>query len=106
MYKKLNIPVLGLLENMSHFVCPECSHESDIFGKGGSVPVADQLEIPYLGQIPLYQPIRVGGDEGEPIVLGEPDSPAALALSDAATQLAAQVSIASYDQASATAATV
>jgi ATP-binding protein involved in chromosome partitioning len=106
MYKKLNIPVLGLLENMSHFVCPECSHESDIFGKGGSVPVADQLEIPYLGQIPLYQPIRVGGDEGVPIVLGEPDCPAAQALSHAATQLAAQVSIASYDQASATAVTV
>ena len=106
MYKKLNIPVLGLLENMSHFVCPECSHESDIFGKGGSVPVADQLEIPYLGQIPLYQPIRVGGDEGVPIVLGEPDCPAAQALSHAATQLAAQVSIASYDQASETVATV
>ncbi|HJO39471.1 MAG: Mrp/NBP35 family ATP-binding protein [Vicinamibacterales bacterium] len=99
MYQKLNIPVLGLLENMSHFVCPSCSHESDIFGKGGGESLAAQMEVPYLGDIPLYEPIRVGGDSGTPIVLGEPQSPAGRALIDAAARLAAQVSIASYETA-------
>ncbi len=96
MYQKLNIPVLGLLENMSHFICPSCQHESDIFGKGGGESLAAEMSVPYLGQIPLYEPIRIGGDEGTPIVIGEPESPAARALIDAAARLAAQVSIASY----------
>ena len=98
MYQKLNIPVLGLLENMSHFVCPSCRHESDIFGRGGGQTLAEQMEIPYLGQVPLYEPIRVGSDRGEPIVVAEPESLAAQALFSAASQLAAQVSIASYDR--------
>lgn len=97
MYQKLNIPVLGLLENMSHFVCPECNHESDIFGKGGGELLAEQMKVPYLGQIPLYEPIRVGGDQGTPIVMTEPESPAGQALIDSAARLAAQVSIASYE---------
>ena len=97
MYQKLNIPVLGLLENMSHFVCPSCSHESDIFGKGGGESLAEQMEIPFLGKIPLYEPIRVGGDQGTPIVVAEPECPAAQSLIDAAARLAAQVSIASYE---------
>ncbi|MEC9302770.1 MAG: Mrp/NBP35 family ATP-binding protein [Acidobacteriota bacterium] len=97
MYQKLNIPVLGLLENMSHFVCPSCSHESDIFGKGGGESLAEQIKIPFLGQIPLYEPIRVGGDQGTPIVVAEPECPAAQSLIDAAARLAAQVSIASYE---------
>ena len=97
MYQKLDIPVLGLLENMSHFVCPSCRHESDIFGKGGGEGLADKTSVPYLGQIPLYEPIRVGGDQGTPIVMSEPESPAGQALIDAAARLAAQVSIASYE---------
>ena len=97
MYQKLNIPVLGLLENMSHFVCPSCSHESDIFGKGGGEALAEQMKIPFLGQIPLYEPIRVGGDSGTPIVVAEPECPAGQSLIGAATRLAAQVSIASYE---------
>ncbi len=96
MYQKLNVPTLGLIENMSHFVCPRCGHESDIFGKGGGERVAAQLGVPFLGRIPLYEPIRVGGDTGVPIVIGEPDSPAARAFFDVAAQAAAQVSIASY----------
>jgi len=96
MYQKLNVPTLGLVENMSHFVCPQCGHESDIFGKGGGERVAAQLDIPFLGRIPLYEPIRVGGDTGVPIVIGEPESPAARAFVAVAEQAAAQVSIASY----------
>ena len=80
MYQKLNVPTLGLIENMSHFVCPSCSHESDIFGKGGGEALATELAVPFLGRVPLYEPIRVGGDTGVPITVGEPNSPAARAL--------------------------
>jgi ATP-binding protein involved in chromosome partitioning len=96
MYQKLNVPTLGLVENMSHFVCPSCRVESDIFGKGGGQRLAEELSLPFLGRIPIYEPIRVGGDTGVPITIGEPQSPAAHAFRTAAEKLAAQLSIASY----------
>ncbi len=96
MYRKLNIPLLGLVENMSHFACPSCGHESDIFGQGGGERLAADLSVPFLGRIPLYAPIRVGGDTGVPIVVGDPDAPAAKALVDAAERVAQQVSIATF----------
>jgi ATP-binding protein involved in chromosome partitioning len=96
MYRKLNIPVLGVIENMSHFVCPDCGHESDLFGKGGGERLATDLSVPFLGRIPLYEPVRSGGDSGVPIVIGEPESPAARALIAAAERAAQQVSIASF----------
>ena len=96
MYQKLNIPRLGLIENMSHYVCPGCERESDIFGKGGGERLATELDVPFLGQIPLYEPIRVGSDTGAPIVDSEPESPAARAFLKAAELVAAQVSIASF----------
>ena len=96
MYQKLNVPTLGLIENMSHFVCPSCRHESDIFGKGGGEALATDLNIPFLGRIPIYEPIRIGGDTGVPIAIGEPGSPAAGAFRATAERLAAQLSIASY----------
>ena len=96
MYQKLNVPTLGLIENMSHFVCPTCRTESDIFGKGGGESLAAELSVPFLGRVPIYEPIRIGGDTGVPIVVGEPDSPAAQALRAAAERLAAQLSIAAY----------
>jgi ATP-binding protein involved in chromosome partitioning len=98
MYRKLNIPTIGLIENMSHFLCPSCGHESDVFGKGGGEAMAGEMSIPFLGRVPLYEPVRVGGDNGVPIVLGEPDSPAAKALTAAAERVAQQVSIASYSR--------
>ncbi len=96
MYQKLNVPILGLIENMSHFVCPECRHESDIFGKGGGETLASELSIAFLGRIPIYEPIRIGGDTGVPLTIGEPDAPAARAFRSTAERLAAQISIASY----------
>jgi ATP-binding protein involved in chromosome partitioning len=96
MYQKLNVPPLGLIENMSHFICPTCRSESDIFGKGGGESLATEMSVPFLGRIPIYEPIRLGGDTGIPIVIGEPRSPAAEAFRKAAAQLAAQISIASY----------
>ena len=97
MYKKLNVPTLGLVENMSHFVCPSCEHESDIFGKGGGELAAEEMAIPFLGRIPVYQPVREGGDTGNPIVLAEPESVAARAFLDVAERTAAQVSIAALN---------
>jgi ATP-binding protein involved in chromosome partitioning len=99
MYQKLNIATLGLIENMSHFVCPACSHESDIFGKGGGENLANEMSVPFLGRIPIHEPIRIGGDTGVPIVIGEPNSVAAKAFRAAAERLAAQLSIASYKRA-------
>jgi ATP-binding protein involved in chromosome partitioning len=97
MYQKLNVPTLGLIENMSHFVCPTCRHESDIFGKGGGESLASELSVPFLGRIPIYEPIRVGGDTGVPITVGEPQSQAAQAFRAAAERLAAQLSIAAFN---------
>ena len=75
MYQKLNIRTIGLIENMSHFSCPQCGHESDIFGRGAGEALASDMAIPFLGRIPIYQPIREGGDTGRPIVIEEPESP-------------------------------
>jgi len=94
MYQKLGIPVLGLVENMSHFACPACAHESDIFGRGGGERTAREMGIPFLGRLPIYEPIRVGGDSGQPLVITEPDSAASRAFRSVAEQTAAQVSIA------------
>ncbi len=102
MYQKLTIPVLGIIENMSYFVCPNCRHESDIFGRGGGEETATDMGVPFLGRIPIYEPIRVGSDTGNPIVISEPDSPAAQAFVHVAEQTAAQVSIASYQPAAVT----
>jgi ATP-binding protein involved in chromosome partitioning len=98
MYRKLNIPPLGIIENMSYFTCPSCGHEADIFGHGGGERMAADLGIPFVGRIPIYQPIREGGDTGVPLMISEPDSPAARAFMAAAERTAAQVSIASYNR--------
>lgn len=96
MYQKLNIPVLGIVENMSYFACPNCAHESDIFGRGGAERLAVDVAVPFLGQLPIYQPIRVGSDTGRPIVVAEPDSPVARAFVSIAERTAAEVSMAAY----------
>ncbi|MES1254918.1 MAG: Mrp/NBP35 family ATP-binding protein [Acidobacteriota bacterium] len=98
MYKKLNIPVLGIVENMSYFVCPSCSHEADIFGHGGGEGMATEFDVPFLGRIPISQPIREGSDSGVPLLVGDPESPAARAFVAAAERTAARVSIASYQR--------
>jgi len=98
MYKKLNIPPIGIVENMSYFVCANCRHEADIFGHGGGEKMAAELNIPFLGRVPIYQPIREGSDVGMPLMISEPDSPAAQAFMAAAERTAAQVSIASFNR--------
>jgi len=98
MYRKLNIPTLGVVENMSYFVCTNCSHESDIFGRGGGEELATALGAPFVGRIPIYQPIREGSDAGVPLMISEPESPAGRAFMTVAERTAAQVSIASYNR--------
>jgi ATP-binding protein involved in chromosome partitioning len=98
MYRKLNIPPLGVVENMSYFVCTNCQHEADIFGHGGGEKMAGELGIPFVGRIPIYQPIREGSDIGVPLMISDPESPAARAFMAAAERTAAQVSIASYNR--------
>jgi ATP-binding protein involved in chromosome partitioning len=96
MYRKLNIPTIGLIENMSYFVCPGCGRESDIFGKGGGERLAADMGVPFLGSIPLQEPVRVGGDAGIPIVHGDPDSAPGKAIIAAADRVAQQVSISAH----------
>src|SRR5471032_239136 len=98
MYKKLNIPPIGIIENMSYFVCGNCHHEADIFGHGGGEQMAADFGIPFLGRIPIYQPIREGSDNGVPLMISEPDSPSGKAFMAAAERTAAQVSIASFNR--------
>jgi ATP-binding protein involved in chromosome partitioning len=96
MYRKLNIPTLGLIENMSHFLCPGCGRESDLFGRGGGARLAEELSVPFLGHVPLYEPLREASDRGLPIVLADPAAPPSAAIAAAAERVAQQISIASF----------
>ena len=75
MFKKVNVPVLGIIENMSYFQCPQCGTRSDIFGHGGARHEAERLGVPFLGEIPLHMSIRETSDSGNPVVVSEPDGP-------------------------------
>ena len=75
MFRKVNVPVLGIVENMSYFQCPHCGTRSDIFGHGGARHEAERLGVPFLGEIPLHMSIRVTSDSGTPVVESEPDGP-------------------------------
>jgi ATP-binding protein involved in chromosome partitioning len=75
MFKKVNVPVLGIVENMSYFQCPHCGTRSDIFGHGGARHEAERLGVPFLGEIPLHMSIRTTSDSGTPVVESEPDGP-------------------------------
>ncbi|MBI3615263.1 MAG: Mrp/NBP35 family ATP-binding protein [Candidatus Omnitrophica bacterium] len=99
MFQKVKVPILGVVENMSGFVCPHCRQTTEIFDKGGGEQAAEQLKIPFLGAIPLVSEVRIGSDTGHPIVLTHPDSPAAQALIQAAKKLAAQVNALAAEEA-------
>jgi ATP-binding protein involved in chromosome partitioning len=88
MFQRVGVPVLGIVENMSYFLCPHCGKPTPLFGSGGGRQLADELGLPLLGEIPISPSVRVGGDEGKPIVVAEPDSPASRALSTTAGRIA------------------
>jgi len=87
MFRKTETPVLGLIENMSAYICPNCGHEAHIFGHGGAKAEAETLGIPFLGEIPLDLDIRLASDGGAPIVAARPASPQARAFIDIADRL-------------------
>ena len=90
MFEKVSVPVVGIVENMSGFACPDCGSTHDIFGKGGGEQLAGAMELPFLGAVPLGAGVRVEGDRGVPSVIGRPGSPEGIALlSVAETALAA-----------------
>jgi ATP-binding protein involved in chromosome partitioning len=88
MAERTNLRPLGVIENMSRFVCPHCGERTSIFGEGGGQEAADTLGVPLFAQVPLVPDLREGGDEGRPIVVSDPDSPAGQALRDAARKVA------------------
>jgi ATP-binding protein involved in chromosome partitioning len=91
MFQRVNVPVLGIVENMSYFCCPQCGARTDIFGHGGARQEARRLGVPFLGEVPLLPAIRTASDEGAPVVASAPDSPAAQAFVAVATAVAASL---------------
>jgi ATP-binding protein involved in chromosome partitioning len=87
MFERVAVPVLGIVENMSYFICPNCEAKHRIFGSGGGKRLADELNVPLLGEIPFFPGVLSGADRGEPIVVGEPETPAAQALFELAGRL-------------------
>jgi len=94
MFRQVRVEILGIVENMSYFECPQCHERTDIFSRGGGASTADKYGVPFLGEIPLATSIRQAGDVGKPIVLSDPVSPAGQAFSRIAKHMAAQVSVA------------
>ncbi len=92
-FRQLEVPILGVVENMSYFLAPDTGKRYNIFGHGGGQSYAREIGVPFLGEIPIDPRITVGGDTGRPIVLAEPDSQAAKALRQIARDLAARVSV-------------
>jgi ATP-binding protein involved in chromosome partitioning len=93
MFERLEVPVFGVIENMSYFLCPHCGERTDVFGHGGARAAADELGLDFLGEVPLDMRLRESGDSGVPIVESEPDSPLAQAFTEIARRVAARVSV-------------
>ena len=96
MFDKLNVPIFGVIENMSYFVCPHCGERTDIFGHGGARQAADDLGLEFLGELPIDPETRRGGDEGTPIVEMAPESPQSRAFIEVARQVASRCSVLEY----------
>jgi ATP-binding protein involved in chromosome partitioning len=99
MFEKLNVPVFGIVENMSYFVCPCCGERTEIFGHGGAKDAADELGLSFLGEVPLHTSIREGGDRGLPVTVADPDSPQARAFREIASKVAARLSVLGWSEA-------
>ncbi len=93
MFDKVSIPILGIVENMSSFICPHCRKETAIFDHGGAAVAAERMGIRFLGEVPLDLKVRIGGDKGIPVVAGEPESPQAEAFLAVARNVAGAVSV-------------
>jgi ATP-binding protein involved in chromosome partitioning len=98
MFERLQVPIAGVIENMSYFCCPHCDQTTEIFGQGGGQRISEKYNIPLLGRIPLDVRVREAGDQGLPVVLSAPDSPLTASFRSAAEQVAASVSRLAYQQ--------
>ncbi len=87
MFRRVNVPVLGIVENMSTFICPHCGKRSDIFGHGGARHEAERLGVPFLGEVPLALEIRETSDAGAPVVASDPHGTYAKAFHDIAARV-------------------
>jgi ATP-binding protein involved in chromosome partitioning len=96
MFEKVNVPVIGIVENMATFICPHCGTRHDIFSHGGGAEAAQEFEVPFLGEIPIDPSVRVGGDSGIPVVVGHPTSPVAEAFRQVAGRAARELSILAF----------
>jgi ATP-binding protein involved in chromosome partitioning len=96
MFQQTKVPVLGIVENMSTYVCPHCGGRDDVFGHGGAQDAATSLGVPFLGEIPLDAAIRRYSDDGRPVILAEPESPSGAAFGAITGRLAQQVSIQAF----------
>ena len=93
MFEKVNVPVLGIIENMATHICSQCGHEEHIFGEGGGARMAAQYDVPLLGSLPLDMRIREQTDGGRPTVVAEPDSAIAMAYREIARKAAGRLSM-------------
>lgn len=93
MFEKLGVPVFGIIENMSYFICSHCNERTEIFGYGGARAAADELGLDFLGEVPIDPRVRQGGDAGAPIVATDPDSPVSQAFLEIAQKVAAKTSV-------------
>ena len=93
MFRQVRVDILGIVENMSYFICPKCAERTDIFSHGGGATTAAKYDVPFLGEVPLDTTIRLGGDSGTPIVIKDPKSPVAKVFATIASNVAAQISI-------------
>ncbi|HZC88396.1 MAG TPA: Mrp/NBP35 family ATP-binding protein [Nitrososphaera sp.] len=93
MFNKLNVPIIGVVENMSYLECPHCNGQVYLFGQGGGKKISDDFKIPFIGEIPLHPRIREGSDIGKPLVVSEPDSVQSHAFTKAAKVIAGRISI-------------
>ena len=96
MFQQTRVPILGIVENMSYYICPHCNSRDHIFGEGGARRAAAELEIPFLGEVPLDLAIRQQSDAGSPIVVAQPESESAKTLREISRKVAAQVSIRAF----------
>ena len=97
MFEQTKVPILGIVENMAYWICDHCGSKDYIFGEGGARRAAQEMDIPFLGEVPLDMPIRSQADAGSPLVVSHPEAASSVVLRQISEQIAAQVSIRNFN---------